>query len=548
MEPFVDAHEGDVAIGKVTMSALAFLLLCFCTTVVSGDDSTDSVVTAAPGDVAILPCYDGGNVSPTLTSWTKNGVSIISGGPSSAPLINAGPPSSSNGSRLAVLHDGSLNILAVERGDEGTYLCASTLPGNNTFQAEILLKVASGPESVSILINSGDLLPNGTHAFIKGALVVFICSGDSYPSQELTLSFTGLMDRDKSLVNSTGKSLLEYTIDNVQPSAQGIYTCIAHNQVSHQRVKKSAELLVYYASDRHPQCMWTQDSIFIVFHCSWFEAYPVPTLIWTDGLTGHVLASNVTDSLALRINSSLLSEGQTLQCKAQHKALRKEDDRSCTFTLKTPYPVGEPLAAALDGTNITLKCSETKSIPPGITTWRRGLKQDLIMNGSKYIVTENGSLFKLTIVNVTKEDEGVYFCRSENPLGAKMLEVYLTVKTSSAYTGAVIGLFIAVLIVGSAIIIAKFVYSSRHKICLGGFGRMEEDGGDVLSLVESDDEQIFQDTVPRLPPVANGCQTTLVEIHRIPSTDHEDVETVDSNPQQQDNTDKTEEPEELVTF
>lgn len=45
-----------------------------------------------------------------------------------------------------------------------------------------------------------------------------------------------------------------------------------------------------------------------------------------------------------------------------------------------------------------------------------------------------------------------------------------------------------------------------------------EDGGDVMNLVESDDEPMFQDAVPRLPPLTNGGQTTLVQIHRIPSS------------------------------
>ena len=49
--------------------------------------------------------------------------------------------------------------------------------------------------------------------------------------------------------------------------------------------------------------------------------------------------------------------------------------------------------------------------------------------------------------------------------------------------------------------------------------RMEEQRGDVLSLVESDEEEIFHDAVPRLPPLANGQNTTLVEIHRIPSSE-----------------------------
>lgn len=528
------------------MSALAFLLLCFYTAVVSGEDSTDSVWPAAPGDVVILPCYDLANVTPSVTSWTKNGVAIISGGPAAPASASGGPGGSSGGdSRFEVLHDGSLNIPTVSHGDEGLYLCSATLPGNKTFQARALLQVASEHDNVSVVIDTHYVLPNGTYTAIKGSTVYIICSGDSYPSPELTLSFTGLMYSNNSLGNNTG-SQMEYIIENVQPEAQGIYTCAAHNQVSHQRVNSSAALLVYYASDRHPECMWTHDDSFVLFHCSWLGAYPTPNLTWTDSKTGEILKTDEADSVVLRINSSRLSEGQQLQCKARHQTLREEDDKSCIFTLKAPYPFGEPLAAALEGTNITLKCSESTSTPPANTTWRKGLKQDLILNSSKYIVTEDGSLYSLTIINITKDDEGVFFCRSENPLGAKVLEVYLTVKTSSAFTGAVIGLFIAVLIVGSAIIIAKTVYSSRHRICLGGFGRMEEDGGDVLSLVESDDEQIFQDAVPRLPPVTNGCQTTLVEIHRIPSTDHEEPETIGAKPQE--NTDKTEETDDLVTF
>lgn len=39
-----------------------------------------------------------------------------------------------------------------------------------------------------------------------------------------------------------------------------------------------------------------------------------------------------------------------------------------------------------------------------------------------------------------------------------------------------------------------------------------------MNLVESDEEQVFQDAVPRLPPLTNGHQTTLAQIHRIPSS------------------------------
>lgn len=102
--------------------------------VVSGDVSTETTLKVEPGDVALLPCYSAGNVTPVLTTWTKNGVEVISGGAFSP----AGEQQ-----RLSVLHDGSLNIREVTPGDEGSYLCSSTLPGNNTFRARVLLQVAS---------------------------------------------------------------------------------------------------------------------------------------------------------------------------------------------------------------------------------------------------------------------------------------------------------------------------------------------------------------------------------------------------------------------
>lgn len=101
-------------------------------------------MTASPGDVALLPCYTAGNVTPSVTTWEKNGREVISGGDSSS----SSSPSSSSSSlspaaqRVTVLHDGSLNINGVTPGDEGSYLCASTLPGNITFHARVLLQVA----------------------------------------------------------------------------------------------------------------------------------------------------------------------------------------------------------------------------------------------------------------------------------------------------------------------------------------------------------------------------------------------------------------------
>lgn len=82
---------------------------------------------------------------------------------------------------------------------------------------------------------------------------------------------------------------------------------------------------------------------------------------------------------------------------------------------------------------MTLICTEEQSLPPAKTIWQRTVAHLDIKPGSKYITSEEGPTFSLTIVNITKEDEGTYFCRSENPVAVRELEIYLTVKCE--YTG-----------------------------------------------------------------------------------------------------------------
>ncbi|XP_039906574.1 V-set and immunoglobulin domain-containing protein 10 isoform X2 [Simochromis diagramma] len=514
-----------LALLQLYISATADLV----TAEVSGNVSSETALSASPGDIVVLPCYSAGKVTPVVTTWTKNGREIVT----------SGDPTR----RLIVNPDGSLNISATMPGDEGIYLCNSTLSDNSSFLARVLLQVTNGPENVSTSISPATALSNGTLYTDRGSSVTLKCSGSSYPSQHLTWAFSGDSSSNDSLVSGSGSSL-EFTIQNIQPSAQGVYSCRAHNPVSNVTVISRTELLVYYVSDRHPECKWTltQNISLVQFTCTWLEVYPTPNLRWDMG------PFQVADSLNVTMSRSTLSDGQTVNCTAQPQHLGPEKEKSCSFTLELPFPEGEPMVSALEASTVTLTCTETTSKPPAITTWRKGLQLDYIESGSKYILSLEGPVFKLTIVNVTKEDDGFYFCHSENPLGLRELEVELTVKTSSAYTGAVIGIFIAALIMGSAVIIAKIVYNSRDRICLGGFGQADDDSGDVLSLVESDDEQVFQDAVPRLPPITNGHHTTLVQIHRIPSSDHEDAETADTSPQQQEDTVQTEESMQLVEF
>lgn len=109
----------------------------------SADPSANTKLTAAPGDIALLPCYTDGAVAPRLTTWMKNGREVARGGGSS-------PSPSGGGQRITVLPDGSASIAAVTAEDAGNYLCTSALEDNRTFTARVLLSVTGELLSLSL--------------------------------------------------------------------------------------------------------------------------------------------------------------------------------------------------------------------------------------------------------------------------------------------------------------------------------------------------------------------------------------------------------------
>ncbi|XP_056447850.1 V-set and immunoglobulin domain-containing protein 10 [Gadus chalcogrammus] len=454
-----------------------------------------------------------------------------------------------------ILENGSISLHGVFLDGVGSYSCLTTSP-NNMIQT-VSLQVLGAEERLSVSIVPTFPLPNGTLVAYRGLNVSFNCSSSSAPpSRTLSWGHWGAGPSNATLASGRG-AWLGLRIPDIQPGDQGEYWCESRSNLTSRRTNCSTKLLVYYAPAQHPDCMWElgPDPSEVQFNCTWPGAYPTPMLRWVEIHDGpdtqakdHLYVSDQADSLVVSLNRTGLFNGQTLKCIAEHPTLQQEEHKSCLLNLKLPYPEGNPLVTALEKTNVTLICTEDISVPPADTTWRRGVEQVEIKPGSKYSVVGSGPELRLTIYNLSKEDEGIYFCRSENPLAVRELEVYLTVKASSTYTGAIIGLFIALLVVGTGVITAKLVYCSSDRICLGnGFGRMEEDRGDVISLVDSE-EEVFEQTVPRLPPVTNGHHTTHAEIHPVPVGDGEDIDSTEMSAQQRENIVEIEDPLQLIKF
>lgn len=89
------------------------------------------------------------------------------------------------------------------------------------------------------------------------------------------------------------------------------------------------------------------------------------------------------------------------------------------------------MKTCLTGGNVTLTCQVTGANPPAKIQWLRNLTQPevAIQPSGHYHITQHGQGSALTIYNCSQDlDEGFYFCRAENLVGVRAVDIWLSVK------------------------------------------------------------------------------------------------------------------------
>ncbi|XP_033901252.3 V-set and immunoglobulin domain-containing protein 10-like [Acipenser ruthenus] len=527
---------------KMWGAAIIITVVVLCQGVPSrATDAAAEVVTvdrlATVGESVVLSCNNAAvNASPGVTEWSKDGKLVLRHNSTSTEKFVAD-------SRLAIVNNSALQISNVSGSDEGVYLC-NVMPSDIQEQNQhpIKLVLVSGPDAVSINITPAVVLLNGTYYTIQGSEVTYTCSSQSYPAQELSWVFEGLASKPLNVTSGNGTSLSFKKI-NIIPIDQGNYSCSARNPVSGKTVTSSIAMLVYYRPSRAPRCssQTGNNASDLLLLCSWTGGYPEPTLQWkhddeeTPGDWQPVLSASAANaSLDVTMSRTQLHDGQVLKCVGEHPAVLSRMELPCSVKLKAPYPEGEPMITGISKQNVTLTCQDKDARPPPKITWLRGVRQEEIVPSSKYIISQGEAVSTLVITNCSKEsDEGFYFCRSENPVGVRELEVHLSIKSSAYNVGGLIGVVLAIVIVGSGGIIGAVVYLNRERIFLG-HRVWSEERNDVLMLVDSDDDAPFEDDVSGLTSLTNGNATPVVNDQHTTRDDHEEPQVHDEEPQEKD--------------
>ncbi|XP_049661503.1 V-set and immunoglobulin domain-containing protein 10 [Accipiter gentilis] len=292
-----------------------------------------------------------------------------------------------------------------------------------------------------------------------------------------------------SLVDNSSLRITELRVQD-----EGNYTCKeVLNKTDHEH---RVRLLVANPPHSTPKC-WAETSssgLMLQLFCSWPGGYPHPTLHWRE--EGHDLensswvisSTSSSDTHVETLNSSHLSHRKVFKCVGSHVV--KQEQPACTVEIKIPSLESEPPKTCFVGDNVTLTCRVTESTPAARLTWLRGITQPEveIQSGGRYLIAQEGNVSQLTIRNCSQgTDGGCYVCKAQNPVGLRELFVCLTVKQPVNIVGVVGAVVVLSLL--AILTVTGIVLYYNPLLCLRGAAFRNQDSGDILVLVDSEDDE-----------------------------------------------------------
>uniref|UniRef100_A0A8C6G591 V-set and immunoglobulin domain containing 10 n=1 Tax=Mus spicilegus TaxID=10103 RepID=A0A8C6G591_MUSSI len=455
------------------MAGLRVLLCLGALLARQGSADLETVAIGEVHDNVTLRCGSASG-SRGLVTWYRNDSEPAFLVSSNSSLPRAAP-------RFSLEDAGALRIEALRLEDDGNYTCQEVL--NEIYWFPVRLRVASGPAYVEVNISATGTLPNGTLYAARGSQVDFNCCSAAQPPPEVEWWI-----QTHSIPEFLGKNLSanSFTLMLMSQNLQGNYTCSTTNVLSGRQRKVTTELLVYWPPPSAPQCSVevSSESTTLELACNWDGGYPDPTFLWTEEPGGTIMGNSKLQTLS----PAQLLEGKKFKCVGNH-ILGPESGASCVVKLSSPLLPSQPMRTCFVGGNVTLTCKVSGANPPARIQWLRNLTQPAIQPSSHYIITQQGQSSSLTIHNCSQDlDEGFYYCQAENLVGVRATNIWLSVK-EPLNIGGIVGTVVSLLLLGLAVVSGLTLYYSPAFWWKGGSTFRGQDMGDVMVLVDSEEEE-----------------------------------------------------------
>ncbi|KAL6482245.1 hypothetical protein MHYP_G00103250 [Metynnis hypsauchen] len=288
------------------------------------------------------------------------------------------------------IKNNQLHLQTVSSEDAGSYSCA--VRGSQHLRSTAhSLRVRYSPKNVSVSIS-----PSGE--IVEGSSVTLTCSSDGNPPVKIYTWLKG------STSLGEGKT---YSIPNIRSEDSGEYTCQSRND--HGEGNSTAvHLNVLYPPKRVSVSISPSDELVegtsVNLTCR-SDANPPETTIWFKGST------SVGEGKTYSIVNITSEDSGEYTCQSRNDLGERNSTAVQINVLYPPKNISvsiSPSGEIVEGSSVTLTCSSDGNPSVKIYTWFKEGGTSPVGSGQNY-----------SIINITADHTGLYYCEAQNDHGAQ---------------------------------------------------------------------------------------------------------------------------------
>ncbi|XP_072709064.1 neural cell adhesion molecule 2 [Ciconia boyciana] len=329
--------------------------------------------------------------------------------------------------RFAVLANNNLQILNINKSDEGVYRCEGRVEARGEIDFRDIIVIVNVPPAITLLQKSFNATAD------RGEAITLFCRATGSPPPEISWYRNGKLIEENEKYMLRGSNT-ELTIRDIKNIDAGSYICNAKNKAGND--KKQAFLQVFV----QPQIIQLKNETTFengkaTLICE-AEGEPIPEITWKraiDGITfsegdkspdGRIEVKGQHGKSSLHIKDVKLSDSGRYDCEAASRIGGHQKSMYLDIEYAPTFVSNQTMYYSWEGNPINISC-EVLANPSASVQWRRGKLVLPVKNTTHLKTYSTGRKLILEIAPTSDSDFGRYNCTATNRIGTRYQEYTL---------------------------------------------------------------------------------------------------------------------------
>ncbi|CAI5772699.1 neural cell adhesion molecule 2 isoform X1 [Podarcis lilfordi] len=405
--------------------------------------------------------------------------------------------------RFAMLPNNNLQILKINKSDEGVYRCEGRVEARGEIDFRDIIVLVNVPPAITLLQKSFNATAD------RGESITLFCRAMGSPEPEINWYRKGkrIEENEKYVLRGSNTEL---TIRDIKNIDAGPYICEARNKAGKMTNQTFLQVFV------QPQIIQLKNETTFengqaTLICE-AEGEPVPEITWKraiDGITfsegdkspdGRIEVKGQHGRSSLHIKDVKLSDSGRYDCEAASRIGGHQKSMYLDIEYAPVFVSNQTTYYSWEGNPINISC-DVLSNPSASIQWRQG-KLVLPVRNSTHLKTHSaGSKLILEFAPTSDNDFGRYNCTATNRIGTRYQEYILALADVPSSPHGV-----------------KIIEISQT-VAKVSFNKPDSHGGVPIHHYQVDVKEVSSETWKVV--LSHGVQTTVILSNLEPNTTYE---------------------------